>query len=572
MPLALGTVVADRYELIRTIKSGGMGAVYEVRDLAAPGPSLALKEMLEGFADDEEALVRRRFEEEARMLARLSHPGIPAISDFFFRDRFGCIVMEFIRGEDLEHELQDYLALTHRPFPAESLVKDVLEILDVLAYLHGQAPPVVHRDLKPANLIRDWETGRVRLVDFGLARFVREGGMTSQTLVGTLGYCPLEQMQGHSEPRSDLYALGATMHHLLSGKAPKFLDLPPLAEVAPFVDPGLCVLVDRAAAMEAGERFATAADMAAALQGWLRGREAQEAPPTVALPTPAPPPEAEPEIVAEEPVSRGVPGVPVAVGAAVILVGLGVFLLPRGQATSTVPTPSPRRVALAVTPTPSPSPAARVPAAPPTLPPLQRPDPSPSPPRPRPSPRVERHPEVAVQPDYPRTAPTRPAPARTPEPPPSVQTLPPVETPPDLPALSAPPPLSLGLDRPPDEVVTWGSPVNMEDPERSLRVWFVEVPQSAEAVQVVQAAAAEIRQSGWDVGRPDRRPSGIVVMPTRRGDRRGVLLLTYRPVPNRGPRLVVGHGEVADGSRAPLWLQRLEERFDDGPGPPGGPR
>lgn len=583
MPLALGTVVAERYELLRTIKSGGMGAVYEVRDLHAPGPTLALKEMLEGFGEDEEALVRRRFEEEARMLAALSHPGIPAISDFFFREQFGCIVMEFIRGEDLEHELQDYLALTHRPFPAEALVRDVLEILGVLRYLHGQDPPVVHRDLKPANLIRDWETGKVRLVDFGLARFVRSGGMTSQTLVGTLGYCPLEQMQGHSEPRSDLYALGATMHHLLSGKAPKFLDLPPLAEVAPFLDADLCALVDRAVATDAKDRYADVEEMADALEGWLESR--QEAP-VAAPPAAARVEEEAPPVEPAEPSERRLPVLPVAVLA---VAALGVFLLGRGGSPRETPrsAASPARVAVvsaAASPSSSSSSSVERPArlTPAPVPRVEPPRPSPraaAAPRPGPSPTAQRHPEVAVAPAYPRATGSRPqataSPSPTVEPPRPAATYAPSSPPPQA------PPRLVDFDRPPLDTLELGSAVNMEDPPHRLQVWMVELPEKRLLSSVVEAAALESRDGGWQVGSPSQLPHDVVAVPMRGKGVQAMLLVGAMAMPDKTLRAVVGRAEAPDGLRAERQLQELLDLYmkrmveSQGPVPgvpmPGGP-
>ncbi|MBI3924358.1 MAG: protein kinase [Armatimonadetes bacterium] len=288
MGLALGTLLEDRYEILRTVTSGGMGSVYEVRDLHLEGSSCALKVMLDQLAGGEEAATfRRKFQEEARFLATLEHPGIPRVRDFFLLDGLCCIVMEFIRGQDLESELKDHLELTGGPVPQEKLVPDMIQVLEVLEYLHGQEHPVIHRDVKPANLIRDWKTGRIRLVDFGLARRLEPGSGT-QTMVGTLGFCPLEQAQGRAETRSDLYALGATMHYLLTARTPTFLDVPPLSTVGPAVDRGLAEIVDRAVASDPAHRFPDAKAMRESLQAWL-SRRTLAAP---VVPKPAAPPEA----------------------------------------------------------------------------------------------------------------------------------------------------------------------------------------------------------------------------------------------------------------------------------------
>jgi serine/threonine protein kinase len=150
--------------------------------------------------------------------------------------------MDFIHGANLEQELRDYVQLTGKTFPPDVLIRDMLQVLDILVYLHSMASPVIHRDIKPANLIREFKTGKVVLVDFGLARQVC--GTQTQTAVGTLGYSPLEQFQGQAEPRSDIYALGITMNHLLSGQAPVPLGTPPLRQKEPSLDARLAAVVD----------------------------------------------------------------------------------------------------------------------------------------------------------------------------------------------------------------------------------------------------------------------------------------------------------------------------------------
>lgn len=267
MPLQTGSIVEGRYEILRTVRAGGMGAIYEARDLRLPDAPCAVKEMLQEHDGSE--VVRRKFEEEVRYLSTLHHPGIPRVRDFFVYDGTCYIVMDFIHGEDLETELKTRIQETGRAFPPKQALADCMDILEVLTYLHGQDPPVIHRDVKPANVIRDAKSKRIRLVDFGIARSVSRGGTTTQTSIGTLAYCPVEQIQGHSEPRSDLYAVGATLYHLLTGQEPPALNVPPLSSAIPSVDPSLEALVQQATAFDAGDRFETAAEMRAALQRWL---------------------------------------------------------------------------------------------------------------------------------------------------------------------------------------------------------------------------------------------------------------------------------------------------------------
>lgn len=287
MPLLPGVTLVARYRVVRVIKSGGMGAVYEAKDGHLDDSPCALKEMLEQhLGTEDEALIERKFREEKALLAQLKHPGIPGVRDYFRLGGLSYIVMDYIQGANLEQELLDSIGLTGQPLAAETVVQLAVEVLDVLVYLHGHDPAIIHRDIKPANLIRHFRTGKVMLVDFGLAR--RLDVASTQTTIGTLGFCPMEQIQGHAEPRSDLYSLGITMHSLLSGLVPRPLGVSPLREVSPGVDPALAALVDRACATSPEGRFENARLMSEALVTWqTRPRRAHE-PPVPVAPPPAP--------------------------------------------------------------------------------------------------------------------------------------------------------------------------------------------------------------------------------------------------------------------------------------------
>ncbi|MBI3924911.1 MAG: protein kinase [Armatimonadetes bacterium] len=277
MPLKPGDVLDDRYEVVRAVQSGGMGAVYECLDKRLDGTPCALKEMLGQFVEGEDSgTVKRKFAEEVQVLSRCLHPAIPRIRDSFLIGEIRYIVMDFIPGQNLEDELRDYLALTGRPVPPERLVSDAIQVLEVLEYIHDKKPPILHRDVKPPNLIRQRGDGRIKLVDFGLARPMDEG-LATHTLVGTLAYCSPEQVQGRADRRSDVYSLGATMYHLLSGKAPRPLSGESVLEAIPDTDPALARLVDRARAIRPEDRFQCAAEMRVALAGWLESRARQAA-------------------------------------------------------------------------------------------------------------------------------------------------------------------------------------------------------------------------------------------------------------------------------------------------------
>ena len=254
----VGTVLQERYEIEAPIGQGGMGAVYKARDRAG-GEIVAVKQLRPdagaGFENQE---MLARFEGEWQLLRTLNHPRIPRMLDAFRVEDCGYYVMEFIEGKSLDAILRDFKANGTR-FPEELLLQYSLMILDVLEYLHGLPKSLLHRDVKPQNIIVRDEDGELFLVDFGLAR---EGGSaTTKTLVGTLGYAPLEQVKGHPEARSDLYALGATMWHMLVGEQPAPFDIPPLATVRNDVHPALAEVVDRACQDNVNRRYANARKM-----------------------------------------------------------------------------------------------------------------------------------------------------------------------------------------------------------------------------------------------------------------------------------------------------------------------
>jgi serine/threonine protein kinase len=173
------------------------------------------------------------FHREASVLAQLSHPSIPQIIDYFGERGRHYLVMEYVAGGDLQHRL-DTIGAGARMSESNVLAM-ARQLLDVLQFLHSQKPPIVYRDLKPANVMIDHH-GRAMLVDFGIARFLPAGGRGTQ--IGSVGYAPPEQYLGNMEPRSDLYALAATMHHLLTGRDPQLqppFSFPPLSELAPGV-------------------------------------------------------------------------------------------------------------------------------------------------------------------------------------------------------------------------------------------------------------------------------------------------------------------------------------------------
>lgn len=260
--VAIGDVLQNRYDVIAVIKVGGMGAIYEVRDRRL-GTRHALKE---AFVTSREE--RAQFEHEARLLARLSHPALPRVSDHFSERGGQFLVMELVRGDDLETLLEQ----RGQPFAVELVLTWAEQVLAALEYLHSQQPPIIHRDIKPANL-KPLAGGQIKLLDFGIAKASTHTIHAAKAF--SLAYSPLEQFSAasHTDARSDIYALGATLYHLLTASAPP--SAPERAQGTPLLSPGalnascapaLAQIILRAMALQPQHRFADAAAMRAALQ------------------------------------------------------------------------------------------------------------------------------------------------------------------------------------------------------------------------------------------------------------------------------------------------------------------
>lgn len=271
--LTEGTILQGRYRIVRQLGQGGMGAVYEAVDERLD-TTVALKETF--FADEK---LRKQFEREARLLARMHHPALPRVSDHFNEGEGQFLVMQYIAGQDLF----EMLAARNTPFPEDQVARWGDQLCDALDYLHTQDPQIIHRDIKPQNL-KLTARGQVVLLDFGLAKG-SAGQLTAITTSASIfgytpNYAPLEQIQGKgTDPRSDLYALGATLYHLVTNvKPPDALSraaavvngqddpLLPANQVAAAVGAGLANVLSKAMSQRRDDRFTTATDMRAALQ------------------------------------------------------------------------------------------------------------------------------------------------------------------------------------------------------------------------------------------------------------------------------------------------------------------
>ncbi len=212
------TVLQQRYRIIEVLGVGGMSTVYKARDLRFTSVDrlCAVKEMFNVTDDDRVRSLRlTNFQREAALLATLTHSAIPRIYDYFEQQGTVYLVLELIQG----HDLESILSQRGEAFPEDSVVRWALDLCNVLMYLHGQKPePVIFRDLKPSNImIRNDDA--LMLVDFGIARAFAP--QQKGTMIGTEGYAPPEQYRGIAEARGDIYALGATLHHLSTATDPR---------------------------------------------------------------------------------------------------------------------------------------------------------------------------------------------------------------------------------------------------------------------------------------------------------------------------------------------------------------
>jgi len=257
------TLCAGRYLIKRRINGGAMGAIYEAWDTSLEGVC-AVKEMICGSATiEEQEIFLTYFKNEARLLSSLRHHRLPRVIDYFSENGLYYFVMDHIEGQNME----EFLAAQKAHCLPEKFVSGMaLCVLDVLEYLHGMNPPIVYRDIKPGNIMRRNSDGKIFLIDFGIARRLNVSAKTG-TSIGTEGYAPIEQYQGRAEPRSDIYALGATMHHLLSGKAPIPFYFEPIRALNHKVSRKLETVILKALESTVSARFSTALQMAEAIIG-----------------------------------------------------------------------------------------------------------------------------------------------------------------------------------------------------------------------------------------------------------------------------------------------------------------
>lgn len=273
--LAPNTLLQDRYLVMRLLGQGGMGAVYQATDRKF-GNAVALKET---FYNDLQ--LRKAFSHEARLLNRLRHAALPVVTDYFAIGERQFLVMQYIPGKDLEQLLAEKKLEDEEAFPASQVLRWADQLLDALEYLHSQTPPIIHRDIKPQNL-KLTPRGEIILLDFGLAKgIVTHQSRASQSIRGyTPNYASLEQIRGTgTDARSDIYSMGATIYHLLTGEMPQDAmtriaailmgqtdPLKPVATLNPEVSATIAAVIEKAMSPHPDQRYPSAATMRQALR------------------------------------------------------------------------------------------------------------------------------------------------------------------------------------------------------------------------------------------------------------------------------------------------------------------
>ena len=210
----IGTVLDGKYEILKEIGRGGMSVVYLAMDKRL-NKQWAVKEIRKKGSGKNDEIIVNSLLAEANLMKRLDHPSLPRIVDIIDDGVKIYVVMDYIEGESLDKILNQY-----GPQPEERVFSWAKQLCDALGYLHSQKPPIIYRDMKPANVMLKPE-GNIKIIDFGIAREYKEQSLSDTTVLGTKGYAPPEQYSGQTDPRSDIFALGMTMHHLLTGIDPR---------------------------------------------------------------------------------------------------------------------------------------------------------------------------------------------------------------------------------------------------------------------------------------------------------------------------------------------------------------
>ena len=251
----IGTVIDGKYQILKEIGRGGMSVVYLAMDTRL-NKQWAVKEIRKKGSGKNDEIVVNSLLAEANMMKRLDHPALPRIVDIIDNGVTIYVVMDYIEGESLDKILNEYGAQ-----PEEKVIDWAMQIADALSYLHGQKPSIIYRDMKPANVMLKPE-GNIKIIDFGIAREYKEQNLADTTVLGTKGYAPPEQYSGQTDPRSDIFALGMTMHHLLTGVDPRNGEpYAPVRQWNPELSEGIEIIIDRCVQPASENRYQNCADL-----------------------------------------------------------------------------------------------------------------------------------------------------------------------------------------------------------------------------------------------------------------------------------------------------------------------
>src|SRR5713226_3622780 len=268
-------VQGGRYVIKKILGQGGMGAALLATDIRLDSKLVVIKELISDNATDPTRLQEdvRNFKREVATLAHLDHPLIPNVTDHFQEGSRYFMVQEYVEGENLEERMDR----VNQPMKERDVLGYASEILDILDYLAQETPPIVHRDIKPANIIIGSKDKRAHLVDFGIARadVTRNAQHKQTSALGTPGYAPPEQYQGNADPRSDLYALAATMHHLLTNRDPRNhppFVYSPVRSLNPQLSPETERVLNRALVSDINQPYQSAAAMKQDIYNILQNR------------------------------------------------------------------------------------------------------------------------------------------------------------------------------------------------------------------------------------------------------------------------------------------------------------
>ena len=250
----IGTVIDGKYEVLREIGHGGMSVVYLAMDTHL-NKQWAVKEIRKKGSGKNDEIIVNSLLAEANMMKRLDHPSLPRIVDIIDNGITIYVVMDYIEGESLDKILAEFGAQ-----PEEKVIDWAMQIADALSYLHSQKPPIIYRDMKPANVMLKPE-GNIKIIDFGIAREYKEQNLADTTVLGTKGYAPPEQYSGQTDPRSDIYALGMTMHHLLTGVDPRSGEAyAPVRQWNPEISEGIEYIINKCVEPAAENRYQSCSD------------------------------------------------------------------------------------------------------------------------------------------------------------------------------------------------------------------------------------------------------------------------------------------------------------------------